>query len=646
MKETPIALDDIATLNALANGIIPPDETDGGAGMVFAGLGAADKFRKGINAEIYAEGLHTAASLAKEKFGRAVGELNPEEINKLLHQLHDASPAFFKQLRMDVNAAYLSDPGVWQRIGFPGPSTESGGYPDFDQPQTKHDATSYSSSKRIEPMNSPAPLPAVQSFLAKPAKMLIGNQWCDAASGEWIESPDPATGKAIGKFPAGAKMDVDRAVSAARRAFNGSWRKMTPYDRGRLLFKAAALIEKHGEELAQLITLENGKPLWEARKEVGTAVGWTEYYAGWTTKMLGDTIPVSLPGQFLNYTIREPLGIVAGITPPNYPLTMPLYKAAPALATGNTVILKPSEDTSLVALRLAELFLEAGLPEGVFNVVTGYGETAGAALAEHDDVDKITFTGSTEVGRYLLKAAAGNLKKVSLELGGKSPNIVFADADLEAALKGVFMGIFFCQGEICSAGSRLFVEEIIYDKFVEQLAGMAKTVRLGHGLDPETKMGPLVSRNQQQRVLDYVRLGKEAKASVAAGGKSPDGALSGGFFVEPTVFSGVTNDMRIAREEIFGPVVCALPFKDLPDAIQKGNDTPFGLAAGVWTRDLRKAHQAAAALEAGTVWVNCYNAFDNASPWGGFKQSGWGREKGPYGLDLFTQIKSVVINYT
>jgi aldehyde dehydrogenase (NAD+) len=362
--------------------------------------------------------------------------------------------------------------------------------------------------------------------------------------------------------------------------------------------------------------------------------------------MLGDTIPVSLPGQFLNYTIREPLGVVAGITPPNYPLTMPLYKAAPALATGNTVVLKPSEDTSLVALRLAELFLEAGLPEGVFNVVTGYGETAGAALAEHDDVDKITFTGSTEVGRYLLKAAAGNLKKVSLELGGKSPNIVFADADLEAALKGVFMGIFFCQGEICSAGSRLFVEESIYEKFVAQLADMAKTVRLGHGLDPETKMGPLVSRNQQARVLDYIRIGKEAKASVAAGGKSPDGALSGGFFVEPTVFAGVTNDMRIAREEIFGPVVCALPFRDLPDAIQKGNDTPFGLAAGVWTRDLRKAHQAAAALEAGTVWVNCYNAFDNASPWGGFKQSGWGREKGPYGLDLFTQIKSVVINYT
>jgi aldehyde dehydrogenase (NAD+)/phenylacetaldehyde dehydrogenase len=636
MIEPQLSLDDIAALNALARGIIPPDETDGGAAMVFAGLGSADKFRKGICADIYAEGLLAVSRQAREQFGRAVGDLNPAEVHNLLGWLQDHVPAFFKQLRMDVNAAYLGDPGVWQRIGFPGPSTESGGYPDFDQPQTQ----------RIIVMNPPNPLPAVQSFLAKPAKMLIGNQWLEAAGGEWIESPDPATGNSLGRFPAGGKVDVDRAVNAARRAFNSSWRKLTPYERGRLLQKTAALIEKHADELAQLITLENGKPLWEAKKEVATAVSWTEYYAGWTTKLLGDTIPVSLPGQFLNYTIREPLGVVAGITPPNYPLTMPLYKAAPALATGNTVILKPSEDTSLVALRLAELFLEAGFPEGVFNVVTGYGESAGAALAEHDDVDKITFTGSTEVGRYLLRAAAGNLKKVSLELGGKSPNIVFADADLEAALKGVFMGIFFCQGEICSAGSRLFIEDSIYDKFVAQLADMAGSVRLGHGLEPETKMGPLVSRNQQERVLDYIRIGKEARASVAAGGKSPDGPLAGGFFVEPTVFAGVTNDMRIAREEIFGPVVCALPFKDLPDAIQKGNDTPFGLAAGVWTRDLRKAHQAAAALDAGTVWVNCYNAFDNASPWGGFKQSGWGREKGPYGLDLFTQIKSVVINYT
>ncbi|HUF63002.1 MAG TPA: aldehyde dehydrogenase family protein [Verrucomicrobiales bacterium] len=636
MKEPRIRLEDIAALNALANGIIPSDETDGGAAMVFAGLGAAAKFRLGLQPDVYTEGLKTASFLAQARFGSPVGDLGPGQIAELLGLLEEQALPFLKQLRADVSAAYLSDPGIWRRIGFPGPSTESGGYPDFDQPQPT-----------VFPvMPTPAILPAVKSFLDAPARMFIGAQWLEAENGEWIASPDPATGQILGSIPAGGKADVDRAVDAAARAFHGPWRKLSPYDRGRLLQATASLIEKHGDELAQLITLENGKPLWEAQKEVATAVSWMEYYAGWTTKLTGETIPLSLPGQFLNYTIREPLGVVAGVTPPNYPLTMPLYKAGPALATANTVILKPSEDTSLVALRLAGLFQEAGFPEGVFNVVTGYGETAGAALAEHPDVDKITFTGSTEVGRFLLRAAAGNLKKVSLELGGKSPNIVFADADLEAALKGVFMGIFFCQGEICSAGSRLFVEETIYDEFVAQLADMAKTVRLGHGLDPATKMGPLVSRDQQERVLDYIQIGMDAKASLAAGGKAPGGELAGGCFIEPTVFAGVTNDMRIAREEIFGPVVCALPFRDLPDAIQKGNDSSYGLAAGVWTRDLRKAHQAAAALEAGTVWVNCYNAFDNASPWGGFKQSGWGREKGPYGLDLFTQIKSVVVNFT
>ncbi len=491
----------------------------------------------------------------------------------------------------------------------------------------------------------PELLPATRAFLARPARMLINGQWRPASDGATLDSVDPATGRAIGKFPAGTAADADEAVRAARRAFP-AWKKTTPYDRGRLLQKAATLIEKHADELAELITLENGKPLWEAKKEVSTAVSWTEYYAGWTTKLLGDTIPLSLPGQFLNYTTREPLGVVAGITPPNYPLTMPLYKAAPALASGNTIIIKPSEDTSLVALRLGEIFCAAGFPDGVFNVVTGLGETVGAALANHHDVDKITFTGSTEVGRALVRASAGNLKKVSLELGGKSPNIVFADADLEAALKGVFMGIFFCQGEICSAGSRLFVERGIHDEFVARLADMAQSVKLGHGLDAETKMGPLVSKAQQQRVLNYINIGAGEQAQAVAGGKAGTGALADGFFVEPTVFRGVHNQMRIAQEEIFGPVVCAIPFVDLPDAIAQGNDSPFGLAAGVWTRDIRKAHQAAAALDAGTVWVNCYNAFDNASPWGGFKQSGWGREKGPYGLDLFTQIKSVIISFT
>jgi acyl-CoA reductase-like NAD-dependent aldehyde dehydrogenase len=631
-----------AALRTLALGIIPADTRDGGAEAVDAGGRLAGRMDLGVNQALYTQGLEAAEALAQKKFRRAIPELVPVQVHELLDVLRDESPAFFKQLRMDVSALYLSDPAVWQCIGFPGPSIASGGYADFDQPQSR----AIHQLKEPTRMNIPSTLPAVQSFVSKPTKMLIGSEWREAASGEWIDAIDPATGKVIGKFPAGGEAEANLAVKAARRAFNGTWRKISPYERGRLLQKAASLIEKYGEELAQLIVLENGKPLWEAKKEVGTAVSWTEYYAGWTTKLLGDTIPVSLPGSFLNYTTREPLGVVAGITPPNYPLTMPLYKAAPALATGNTIIIKPSEDTSLVAIRLGEIFLEAGFPEGVFNVVTGYGETAGAALANHNDVDKITFTGSTEVGRLLLRAAAGNLKKVSLELGGKSPNIVFADADIEAALKGVFMGIFFCQGEICSAGSRVFVEESIYESFVARLADMAKTVKLGHGFDPDTKMGPLVSRAQQERVLDYVRIGREANANALSGGKAPDGPLANGYFVEPTVFAGVTNEMRIAREEIFGPVVCAIPFKDLPDAVAKGNDSNFGLAAGVWTQNLRKAHQAAAALEAGTVWVNCYNAFDNASPWGGFKQSGWGREKGPYGLDLFTQIKSVIINYT
>lgn len=491
----------------------------------------------------------------------------------------------------------------------------------------------------------PKLLPATSAFLAKPAKMLIGGQWRDAASGQTLPSIDPATGKTIGNFPAGGAVDANEAVGAARRAFP-AWKRFSPHERGRILNRAALLMEKHEDELAELITLENGKPLWEARKEVATAVSWTEYYAGWTTKLTGDTIPMSIPGQFLNYTTREPLGVVAGITPPNYPLTMVLYKAIPAIATGNTIIIKPSEDTSLVALRLAEIICEAELPDGVFNVVTGLGEAAGATLASHDDVDKITFTGSTEVGRSLVHASAGNLKKVSLELGGKSPNIVFADADLEAALKGVFFGIFFCQGEICSAGSRLFVQRSIYDEFIARIADMARSVKLGHGLNEETKMGPLVSRTQQQRVLDYVRIGSEENAHAVAGGSAPNGELDDGFFVQPTVFTGVDNSMRIAQEEIFGPVVCAIPFDDQPDAIAKGNDSPYGLAAGVWTRDIRKAHQTAAALDTGTVWVNCFNAFDNASPWGGFKLSGWGREKGPYGLDLFTQVKSVIVNYT
>jgi len=494
-------------------------------------------------------------------------------------------------------------------------------------------------------INYPTILPDTSEFLSRPAKMLIGGQWIDASGGGTIDSIDPATGAILTTFPAGTAEDADASVRAARSAFP-QWKRMSPQERGRLLFELALAVEQHEDELAELITLENGKPLWEARKEVATAVTFIEYYAGWATKLVGDTIPVSIPGKFLNYTTREPLGVVVGITPPNYPLTMPLYKAAPALATGNTIIIKPSEDTSLVAIRLGEIFTAAGLPDGVLNVVTGLGDPVGMRLANHEDVDKITFTGSTEVGRYLVKASAGNLKKVSLELGGKSPNIVFDDADMEAALKGVFFGIFFCQGEICSAGSRLFIQRGIFDDFVSELTRMARGVKLGHGLNEDTKMGPLVSRNQQQTVLKYIDVGRNESATIATGGKAPGGQLADGFFVERTIFTDVNNRMAIAQEEIFGPVVCAIPFDDVPDAVTQGNDSPFGLAAGVWTRDIRKAHQTADALETGTVWVNCYNAFDNASPWGGYKLSGWGREKGAYGLNLFTQVKSVVVNYS
>lgn len=486
--------------------------------------------------------------------------------------------------------------------------------------------------------------PDTKKFLSKPAKMFIDGQWRESAGGERLDSVDPATGEKLTDFPAAGPQDVDEAVAAARRALP-AWRKMKPQTRGRLLTEAALAVEKHEDELAELITLDNGKPLWEAKKEVATAVAHIEYFAGWATKLHGETIPMSRPGSFVNYTIREPLGVVVGITPPNYPLTMPIYKSAPALATGNTVIIKPSEDTSLVQIRLAEIFQEVDMPDGVFNVVTGLGDPVGTSFANHDDVNKIAFTGSTEVGRYLVRSAAGNLKKVSLELGGKSPNIVFDDADMEAALKGVYFGIFFCQGEICSAGSRLFVQRGIYDEFVGRLSEMARGVKMGHGLNEDTKMGPLVSQEQQKRVLDYIQVAKDERAKIAVGGGAPKDELSKGFFVEPTIFTGVDASMRIAREEVFGPVLCALPFDDIPDAVLQGNNSNYGLASGVWTTNIKTAHRVADELEAGTVWVNCYNAFDNASPWGGYKESGWGREKGKHALDLYTQTKSVVVNY-
>jgi len=418
---------------------------------------------------------------------------------------------------------------------------------------------------------------------------------------------------------------------------------MTPSERGRALWKLADLIESHGEEFAQLETLDNGKPISVARvADIPLVVDHFRYYAGWATKVEGETIPVSVPG-FLNYTLREPVGVVGQIIPWNFPLLMAAWKLGAALACGNTVVLKPAEQTPLSALRLGELLEEAGFPAGVVNIVTGFGETAGAAIAAHPDVDKVAFTGSTEVGHEIMRAAAGNLKRVSLELGGKSPNIIFADADLDAAAVGAASAIYFNHGQCCCAGSRLYIEQKAYDQVVPRLIEYSEKIKLGPGMDPSTEMGPLVSSEQFKRVNGYLDSGRKEGAQVATGGGRPQ-RFERGYFVAPTVFTGTKPDMKVLRDEIFGPVVCAVPFKDPAEVVAQGNDTAYGLAAAVWTKDIGKAHRLAADLRAGTVWINCYNVFDAASPFGGYKQSGFGREMGKAALELYTQIKSVWVN--
>jgi len=485
----------------------------------------------------------------------------------------------------------------------------------------------------------------VSSFLSgRTRNMLIDGKWVEAASGKTLTTYDPATEEPLAEVPAGDKEDVDRAVRAARRAFEGGpWRRMTPSERGRAIWKLADLIEQHTEDFAQLETLDNGKPLAVARvADIPLVVDHFRYYAGWATKIEGETIPVSAPG-FLNYTLREPVGVIGQIIPWNFPLLMAAWKLGAALACGNTVVLKPAEQTPLSSLRLGELLDEAGIPPGVVNIVTGYGETAGAAIASHPDIDKVAFTGSTEVGRLIMKAAAGNLKRVSLELGGKSPNIVFADADLDEAAVGAASAIYFNHGQCCCAGSRLFIEEKVYDKIVPKLIEYSDKVKMGPGMDTTTEMGPLVSSEQYERVTGFLASGKKQGATVAAGGGRPKG-LDKGYFVRPTVFTDVQADMSVTKEEIFGPVVCAIPFKDPEEVAAAGNDTTYGLAAAVWTKDIQKAHRMAEILKAGTVWINCYNQFDAASPFGGYKQSGFGREMGKAALDLYTQIKSVWVN--
>lgn len=489
--------------------------------------------------------------------------------------------------------------------------------------------------------------PKVQEFISSPRKMLIAGQWVDSASGKTFPVYDPATGEELAQVAEGDEEDIKRAVKAARNAFeDGPWRRLTPSERGRIIWKIGDLILENLDELAELDSLDNGKPLAVARAaDVPLAADLFHYMAGWATKIEGNTIPISVPyapgARFHAFTVHEPIGVVGQIIPWNFPLLMAAWKLGPVLTTGNTVILKPAEQTPLSALRLGELIQEAGMPDGVVNIVPGYGETAGAALAAHNGVDKVAFTGSTEVGRLIMQAAGGNLKKVTLELGGKSPNIVFKDVEnLEAAIAGAAGAIFFNHGQCCCAGSRLLVEQDVFDDVVAGVCEAAQKIELGPGLAAETDMGPLVSQEQFERVIGYIDAGLNDGACVATGGKRLG---ERGYFVSPTVITDATPKMSIVREEIFGPVVVAEPFGNVEDVIRAANDTVYGLAAGIWTRDISKAHRVAAQIRAGTVWINCFNIFDAALPFGGYKQSGWGREMGHEALDLYTETKAICI---
>ncbi len=475
----------------------------------------------------------------------------------------------------------------------------------------------------------------------KQTKLLINGVWQNAVSGKTFETLNPATGDVIAKVAEGDKADVDKAVAAARHAFDkGPWKKMNARERGKILYRLADLVEKNIEELAKLESLDNGKPLADARAaDLPLAIDCYRYYAGWADKIEGKTIPIN--GNFFCYTRHEPVGVVGQIIPWNFPILMQSWKLGPALATGCTVVLKPAEQTPLTALRIGELAMEAGLPEGVLNIIPGYGETAGAAISEHMDVDKVAFTGSTEVGKLIMQAAArSNLKRVTLELGGKSPNIVFADSDLDAAVEGAFFALFFNQGQCCCAGSRLFVEGSIHDKFVEKLHARTKKQKVGDPFAADTTQGPQVSQEQFDRVMSFIKSGKDQGATLLHGGNRVGDK---GYFIEPTIFTDVQDNHKIAQEEIFGPVLSVIRFNSVEEVIERGNKNMYGLAAAVWTRDIKKAHRLAAELKAGTVWVNCYDVFDAAAPFGGFKMSGIGRELGEYALRNYTEIKTVTV---
>ncbi len=489
------------------------------------------------------------------------------------------------------------------------------------------------------------PIPdKLRPFLAQPKQLLIDGQWQPSLLGQSFEVQNPSTEQIIGCVAEAKADDVDAAVRAARQAFDsGPWAKMTPSQRGKLIWKIGDLIERHNDELAQIETLDNGKPFSVAKvADVPLAADIFRYMAGWCTKIEGNTIPITVPyapgAEFHAFTLKEPVGVVAQIIPWNFPLLMAAWKLAPALASGCTVVLKPAEQTPLSAIRLGELIQEAGIPDGVVNIITGFGETAGAALAAHDGVDKVAFTGSTEVGRLIVNAASGNLKKVSLELGGKSPNVILKDADLATAIPGAANAIFFNHGQCCCAGSRLYIEQDVFEQVTSGIAEEANKLVVGDGFEEATAMGPLVSQEQFNTVTGYLDRGREAGARPLCGGEALD---RDGFFVKPTVLVDTHESMDVVQEEIFGPVVVAMPFSNVEELKQRANDTIYGLAAGVWTADIKKAHRLAKTIRAGTVWVNCYNVFDAALPFGGYKQSGWGREMGHEVLHDYLETKSV-----
>ena len=483
--------------------------------------------------------------------------------------------------------------------------------------------------------------PTEQEVRVSATKLLINNRWVPSESGKTFATINPATGEEICQVAEADSADVDNAVKAARAAFDrGPWKKMNASQRGRLLNRLADLIESNADELAALESLDNGKPVSVAKAvDVAATAACYRYFAGWADKVQGRTIPVD--GNFLCYTRLEPVGVVGQIIPWNFPMLMQAWKLAPALATGNTVVLKPAEQTPLSALRIGELIVEAGFPEGVVNLLPGFGPTAGAAIARHMDIDKVAFTGSTEVGQLVMVAAAkSNLKRVTLELGGKSPNIIFADTDMDQAVEGAHFGLFFNHGQCCCAGSRVFVEEKIYDEFVEKSGARARKRIVGDPFDPKTEQGPQVDDAQFDKVMGYIESGRSEGAKLVCGG---DRVGDRGYFIEPTVFADVQDDMKIARDEIFGPVMSIIPFKGVDEVVQRANRTTYGLAAAVWTRDIKKALAISNQVRAGTVWVNCYNVLDTRAPFGGFKQSGIGRELGEYGLQQYTEVKTVTV---